>query len=124
MYSTIFNAHLLPAFGGRQMRSITPNEIQAFLNTKASSKSKVDQIYMVLRQVFKAAHSQGIIDRNPTDLLKKPIAPEGKQQGVDRRRNKSRIARRAQPMSTDCFYFCFIILVRAAAKCWACNGGT
>lgn len=82
MYSTIFNAHLLPAFGGRQMRSITPNEIQAFLNTKASSKSKVDQIYMVLRQIFKAAHSQGIIDRNPTDLLKKPIAPEGKRRAL------------------------------------------
>ena len=82
MYANVFNTHLLPAFEKRQIRSITADDLQAFINTKTSSKSLMSQICLIAGQVFKFAFAQGIIDRNPMDLLKRPAAPEGKRRAL------------------------------------------
>lgn len=77
MYKNILNNHLLPAFGDRQLRAISAEALQLFLNQSASSKSMVDQLYMTLRQLFTTALAKGCIDRDPCILLKKPKAPAG-----------------------------------------------
>lgn len=77
MYRSVFHVHLMPAFGMRQMRSITGPDLQAWINKKNTSKSRVSQLYMIVRQIFRAAVAHGVIDRDPTLLLVKPAAPEG-----------------------------------------------
>ena len=74
-YATIFNKYLLPALANRQMRSISANELQAVLNANAGAcMATVGYIYSILRNVFRMAYAQGIIDRDPSVALKKPHA--------------------------------------------------
>lgn len=76
-YAAMINAHLMDALGDRQMRAIGTDDLQLLLNSNASSKSKIDKLNMLLKQIFSAAQAKGIIDRDPTVLLRKPVAPEG-----------------------------------------------
>ena len=80
-YRSILDAHILPAFAGKQIRSVLPADAQNFLNGLAGHrKSYIKKIHMIIRQIFKRALVDGVIDRDPTLLLK---MPEGTRQ--DRR---------------------------------------
>lgn len=74
-YATIFNNHILPALANRQLRAISANELQTLLNSKAGAcAATVGYIHSILRNIFKLAYAQGIIDRDPSVALKKPHA--------------------------------------------------
>lgn len=84
-YSTMFEKHLFPVFGDRQIGSIRALELQTFLVSKAESglsKSSMDKIFMTLRQVFKNALAQGVIDNDPSAAIVKPGAPEGSRRAL------------------------------------------
>ena len=73
IYDNLFNVHLLPAFGDRQLRSISAMDLQEWLNRqKGYSRSMIDKLYMALRRLFRTALAQGYIEFNPADALKKP----------------------------------------------------
>lgn len=78
-YLTALNAHLLPAFGDRQMRAITSTQLQMRINDIAvgSSDSKVRKVILVVKQLFKQAIVDGVIDRNPALSIKMPAASSG-----------------------------------------------
>lgn len=72
-YRTIFNKHLFPTLENRPMRAISANELQALLNSKVGNAvSAVNLMLSILKNVFKLAYSQSVIDRDPTVALKKP----------------------------------------------------
>jgi integrase len=77
MYESLIHHHLIPAFLDKQVRAVSADDLQIFLNARASSWSMVNKLFMLIRQVFRAALSKGVIDRDPSVLLKKPDAPAG-----------------------------------------------
>ena len=68
-------AHLLPAFGDRQLPEITREELQRFLDQKAEgqlSKSVIDHLRWDMRTILKMAVDDGIIRANPAGSLVTP----------------------------------------------------
>ena len=67
------NHHICEAFGNRQMRSLTRDELQAFLDSKAKlSFSTVDHLRWDLKQMFNMAVAEGMVTKNPAALLFTP----------------------------------------------------
>lgn len=66
--------HALPAFGSRQIASIRPSEIQAFVQglTTSLAPSTVRVTYQHLRAVFKAAEADRLIARTPCQRITLP----------------------------------------------------
>lgn len=72
-YASIFNVHLFPAFSGRQLRAISANDLQAFMNSKTGyGKSTLSYLQTILVNVFRSAYARGIIDRDPAIGLTRP----------------------------------------------------
>jgi integrase len=70
-----FQAHLLPAFDGRQLRDLTRERLQRFLDGKTTgglSKSVVSHLRWDLNAVFKMAADDGLIQGNPAGSLVTP----------------------------------------------------
>lgn len=82
-YKTALN-HIVPVFGERQIRSITPTDLQRYLNRQAEeySKSSVERDYLTLKQIFKLATAQYIIGRDPMLTVVCPNAPEGERRAL------------------------------------------
>lgn len=79
-YRTMLNKHILPALGDRNLRAITSSELQDLLNTFAGrSKSQITMALAVLQGVFGFAAYEGIIERDPSERLKKPDATPPKE---------------------------------------------
>ena len=75
--------HLIPALGPQVLRSITRDQMQAFLDKKAEnlSRSVVDHLRWDLNSIFKTALSDGLVDSNPAAAL---FTPAGKPEGEKR----------------------------------------
>ena len=70
-----FKAHLIPAFDGRQLRELTRDRLQRFLDSKTKdglSKSVVSHLRWDLNAVFKMAANDGLIQGNPAGSLVTP----------------------------------------------------
>jgi len=70
-----FQAHLLPAFDGRQLRDLTRERLQRFLDVKTRaglSKGVVSHLRWDLNAVFKMAADDGLIQGNPAGSLVTP----------------------------------------------------
>ncbi len=78
MYEYILDAHIYPALGARQLRAITPVELQLFVNTfSGRSVSLINKVVLTLRQLFKRAQLDGLVDRDP---MLGTIVPKGTQE--------------------------------------------
>lgn len=74
-YRTMFNKHILPAFGLRHLRAISAGELQAFVNSFAdASKSQITLAVGALKAIFASAYAEGIIERDPSVSLIRPKA--------------------------------------------------
>lgn len=75
-YRTMFNKHLLPAFGLRHLRAISAGEIQAFVNYSFadSNKSQITLAVGTLKALFASAYAEGIIERDPSVSIIRPKA--------------------------------------------------
>jgi len=82
-YASIMNCHVLPAFSGRQLRAVTANDLQRFLNGLAGkNKTTITYINTIIKGVFRTAYTDGIIDRDPTVSLKRPGASSAKRRAL------------------------------------------
>lgn len=76
-YKTALNKDILPVFGNRNMRAITPTELQLFVDGFAGmSQTKITYITAALDNIFQMACQARIISRNPFEFVKKPAASE------------------------------------------------
>lgn len=74
-YRTALNKHLFPVLGDRNLRAITPLELQELLNGFAGkSKSLITSILATLRGIYGAALADRIVTRDPTERLVRPPA--------------------------------------------------
>jgi len=73
-YESIVETHLIPAFGHIQLRQLQPQAIQAYYGKaceKLSGRS-VHHHHRILSQSLKYAVRQGILGRNPAELVTAP----------------------------------------------------
>jgi integrase len=83
MYRYILDAHIYPALGDRQMRAVTPVEIQAILNRYTGrSVSLIGKVILTLRQLFARAEFDGLVDRNPMRGVVTPKGTQGKKRAL------------------------------------------
>jgi integrase len=67
------NHHIVVEFGQRQLRSLTRDDLQRFLDSKSSlSFSTVDHLRWDLKQMFDMAVAEGIVRRHPAQILFTP----------------------------------------------------
>lgn len=77
MYANVFKVHLYPTIGSAALVAVTTDDLQIFINGyRGKSKSLIDKIMMVLRQIFAAAYEDGIVGRNPMNRVKEPDGTE------------------------------------------------
>ncbi|GHU66551.1 hypothetical protein FACS1894184_04810 [Clostridia bacterium] len=77
-YTNAMNAHLFPEFGSTAIDAIGSDDLQRLIIRYANvSSSLIDQIVMTVRQVFRAAHDDGLITMNPTLKMNPPEGKEG-----------------------------------------------
>lgn len=67
------NSCILPRFGDVDLKDITPNDCQTFIDSLISQgKSKTaEEVHSLLNQIFKGAIKHGYIAHNPLDLVVK-----------------------------------------------------
>lgn len=77
-YESIVRVHLIPALGRHRVKSLTPQHVQAMLNTKATALSarRVQYIRTVLRMALKHGQRWGYVGQNVASLT--DIAPAKK----------------------------------------------
>jgi len=65
-YELYLKKHLIPYFGQRDIRTITIDDVQEFMNSKADySKKMIDELWLTLSMVLNAAVEDGLISLNP-----------------------------------------------------------
>lgn len=65
-YESYLKKHLLPHFGKMDIRNISIDEVQRFMNSKAKyAKRTIDDMHMVLGEILEAAKEDGLISINP-----------------------------------------------------------
>lgn len=78
-YSNTLKNQLNPVFGDRNLRSISPTDIQQFMNTlEGRSTSLIDRTLSVINMIYKCALRDRIVDQNPAAYIEKPDAKEVK----------------------------------------------
>lgn len=83
MYENVLKAHLLPAFGNRDIETIRADDLQRFiLGYAEKSTSMVTKIMMVFRQVFAAAIEDDLITKNPVNRVRPPEGIEGERKPI------------------------------------------
>lgn len=66
-YESYLKRHVLPYFGEMDVRDISIDDVQLFLNSKESlSKKTIDEIWLVVRMVLDVAFEDGLIPSNPS----------------------------------------------------------
>lgn len=76
-YRSMFNKHILPVFGDRNLRAIRVSELQNFLNRFAGMSYIMPVVaYAILHGVFKTACADNILNRNPMMHVSKNVAVE------------------------------------------------
>ena len=72
-YKSCFINHVLPEFGLQNLKAISAQQIQAFINGFAGrSKSQITLVIGLLKKVFASAYAEGFIERDPTVALVRP----------------------------------------------------
>lgn len=65
-YASVLKKHLIPAFGEMDVSTITIDDIQRFMNSKADmSRKSIHEMVMVLEMILECAVEDGILPRNP-----------------------------------------------------------
>lgn len=71
------NAHILPALGGRYIRSIKREDLLPILDAcqaRGLSQSQLQAVTRLIREIFAAAQADGVIQINPAHTLKAPAS--------------------------------------------------
>jgi integrase len=67
------NHHIVTAFGNRELRAVTRDDLQRFLEAKASlSFSTTDHLRWDLKQLFELGQADGVVVKNPAIVLFTP----------------------------------------------------
>lgn len=72
-----FERYIAPYLGDRDVKDITPSELQMVVNTlKGKSHTAISIMYGDLMLIFRKAYIDGLTDRDPTGAVQKPKAKQ------------------------------------------------
>lgn len=72
-YMTALERRILPALGDKRMAAVTSIDLQSTINaTSGLSKTTITYVRSILKNAFRAAYADGIIDRDISASLKTP----------------------------------------------------
>lgn len=122
-YRSMMNKHVLPEFGDRHLRAISPQEIQSWMNQFAGKgKSTIDLAATIMRNVIGAAFQDGILTRDPTARLVIPKAAKAKKRRAltakERTRILTTITRHEHGFYLAVFYYLGLRLGEAVGLQW------
>ncbi len=69
-YNTIIYAHLIPEFGHLKLSDLKPSHIEDFIDDLCLSNKRINNILSPLRQLFKDAVFDEIIDKDPMQRVR------------------------------------------------------
>ena len=84
-YELYLKKHLIPYFGQRDIKTITIDEVQEFMNSKANySKKMIDELWLTLSMILNAAVEDGLISINPakSKRLRNPSTKKTERQAL------------------------------------------
>lgn len=124
-YDTIrqtINKHISPEIGKMQIKSVKPVHLQKILNSKKHmSKSSVDKIFDIIRQIFREAYNNALIIENPATGLKKPIVASPKpRRPLTASENKATLSlfKKEDNLFMEIIYYCGLRPGEIAALQW------
>lgn len=72
-YKLFIDNHIIPPFENPRMKAIRAADIQRWINKyDGSSKSMISQLSMLIKDIFRTAYAEGVIERDPTAGLIRP----------------------------------------------------
>ena len=74
-YAGVVNKHLKPFFGDRDLKQITPEEVQGFVTAELETGYKprtVNKVITIANMMFKHAEMWGYLDVNPARFVERP----------------------------------------------------
>lgn len=74
-YESLLRSRVLPTFGRRQLGSLRPSDVQAWVNkmqAEGLSRSRIRQAHVVLKTMLDRAERDLMIGRNPARMVKPP----------------------------------------------------
>lgn len=74
-YRSLLRSRILPTFGRRQLATLKPSDVQAWVSTmrrQGLSASRIRQAVVLLRQMLEAATRDGMVGRNACAGVKLP----------------------------------------------------
>ncbi len=82
-YESTLRNHIVPEFAGRQIRAISPADIQSFVNRyRGRRKGTVNEVMVCLKQIFRRAFVDGLIDRDPAYAVERPKTVSVKREAI------------------------------------------
>lgn len=74
-YQSAINCYILPAIGDKRMAAVTGMDLQALMNSLAGKgKTLITDVRSVIRNAFKLATAEGVIDRDVSAAVEAPKA--------------------------------------------------
>lgn len=84
-YTTLLARHVQPALGTRKATTLTPDHIEALLDSMAAagySARTMRLVLSLLRRILTFGQRRGILLRNPADLVNPPAGPTASRSGL------------------------------------------
>ena len=72
LYRNIIENHLIPEIGEMEMNNISISNLQQIINKRISNPATCKHILLTLKQIFKIAKEEGVVDKNLYTFIQAP----------------------------------------------------
>lgn len=72
LYKNIKENHLIPEVGEKEMNNISISDLQQIINKRISNPATCKHILVTLKQIFKIAKEEGVVDKNLYIFIQAP----------------------------------------------------
>ena len=72
LYKNIIENHLIPEVGEKEMNNISISDLQQIINKRISNPATCKHILVTLKQIFKIAKEEGVVDKNLYIFIQAP----------------------------------------------------
>jgi hypothetical protein len=88
LYKNIIENHLIPEIGEMKMTSISVLDLQQIINNRNSNPATCKHILLTLKQIFKLAKEEGVIDKNLYTFIQTPYYEANEKRALTKEERK------------------------------------
>lgn len=89
LYKNIIENHLIPEIGEMEMTSISVLDLQQIINNRNSNPATCKHILLTLKQIFKLAKEEGVIDKNLYTFIQTPYYEANEKRALTKEEKKA-----------------------------------